>query len=321
MRLRHRASSASDFHAWVRHSNVRSRYGETFPGLAAVWANLLNAGCANSSVVEDLDAAPGDALRGIGVSVFLNDEFLQYVKSSPFFWIGPELIRRISRKESPVLDAAAIRHANSNDGLNLFIWEADARPLSEKGFLAFSSEISTGFFEQHLGYNIKEVIGQQPFGRALRGALQVGGWLLRNGDGRYAPAKDIDALEKSGAPFVLGMTRELAASVPGSWLSTLFYYERPRIFFTPGEQRLLACALGDQTDDEIADTTGLSVSAVKKCWQAIYSRAGCRMPELLPDESYDGGRGAEKKRRLLAYVRSHPEELRPVMPPSARRNH
>lgn len=321
MRLRHRASTASDFHSWMRHSNVRSRYGDTFARLAYVWADLLNAGCSTSCVVEDLDAAPGDALLGIGVSVFLTDDFIQYVKSSSFFWIGPELILRISRRESPILDPAAIRHANSNDGLNLFVWEADARPLSEKGFLAFSSEISTGFFEQHLGYKIKEVIAQQPFGRALRGAVQVGGWFLRDGEGRYAPPGDIEALEKSGAPFVLGMTRELAATVPGSWLTTLFHYQRPRIFFTPGEQRLLSCALDEKTNDEIAEAIGLSVSAVKKCWQAIYSRVGCRTPELLPDNCYDGGRGAEKKHRLLAYVRSHPEELRPILPPNARKIH
>jgi hypothetical protein len=59
----------------------------------------------------------------------------------------------------------------------------------------------------------------------------------------------------------------------------------------------------------------ISTSAVKKCWQSIYTRVGLRLPPLLPEGSENrSGRGTEKKRRLLSYVRSHPEELRPLLP-------
>ncbi|HEX5420258.1 MAG TPA: hypothetical protein VFY39_09675 [Gammaproteobacteria bacterium] len=55
---------------------------------------------------------------------------------------------------------------------------------------------------------------------------------------------------------------------------------------------------------------------MKKTWISAYRRVALRLAELLPQGASDGGaleskRGKEKKRRLLAYVRDHPEELRP----------
>jgi hypothetical protein len=74
------------------------------------------------------------------------------------------------------------------------------------------------------------------------------------------------------------------------------------------------------TDDDITNESDISSSGVKKCWQSIYTRVGLRLPELLPDDCYNGGgRGVEKKRRLLAYLRSHPEELRPRLALSSER--
>ncbi len=320
MRLRHRVSTPADFKTWLPYSTVRSRYGPLFAKLPEVWGPLLSQEQAISSVVEDLDAEKGRGLLALGLSVFVSDEFVREVKRSAPFWIGPELITRVRRNSSPILDRAAIRRANSQEGLNLFCWEADIRLVPEGDFLAVCTEIATAFFEEHAGFNIKELMGQHPFGPVLRAALQVGGWSFQNERGEYVSAPDPEVIEESGAPFVLGMTRELARKVPGCWLTTLFDYRSPRVFFTGAEQRLLSCALDGRTDDEIAKTLAISTSAVKKCWQSIYTKVGVRLPQLLPEDGESAnGRGAEKKRRLLSYVRSHPEELRPLMPFSLER--
>jgi hypothetical protein len=320
MRLRHRPPSAADFKAWLQASSVKNRYGELYSEIPGVWAALHSNGSALSVVVEDLDAPSSHSLVGLGLSLFVTDEFVRHVKSSSPFWIGPELIGRIKRNESPILDLAEIRRGNSRVGLNLVVWEVFVRPVSQAEFLTIITELSTAFFNIHAGFKIKEVMGQQPFGPVLRGAIQVGGWLMQNGRGEYVSAPDPDVIEKAGEPFVLGLTRKLAEKVPGFWLSTLFDYRTPNIFFTASEQRLLCSALEDRTDDEIANQLGISCSAVKKCWQSIYNRTGVRLPHLLPDDCANAnGRGTEKKRRLLAYVRSHPEELRPLLPSSRTR--
>jgi hypothetical protein len=320
MRLRCRPSTANDFKHWLQYSTVRSRYGALFGQLPAIWTSVLSKDQAISSVVEDLDAPKKNGLLALGLAVFITDEFAREAKTSPLFWIGPELIRRIEKDESPILDLAAIRRANSRDGLNLFVWEIDIRPVPENEFLAIASDISNAFFKQHAGYKIKEVMVQHPFGPVLRAGLQIGGWLLQNGRGEYAPLPEAEVIETAGAPFVLGFTRELARKVPGCWVSTLFDYREPRIFFSPAEQRLLLSALEGHTDDDISNELTISSSGVKKCWQSIYTRVGLRLPELLPHDGSNGsGRGSEKKRRLLSYLRSHPEELRPLLPISSKR--
>jgi hypothetical protein len=100
-----------------------------------------------------------------------------------------------------------------------------------------------------------------------------------------------------------------------SWTFPLFVYQPPQCGFNRSEQRLLLSALGGGTDEELAGALQISVSAVKKTWRSIYERVGACLPQLLPHPAMDvesGERGREKKQHLLAYLREHPEELRPV---------
>lgn len=54
---------------------------------------------------------------------------------------------------------------------------------------------------------------------------------------------------------------------------------------------------------------------MKKLWRQVHQRAQDAMPGLFgasdPVASREGGRGPEKRRVLLQYLRQHPEELRP----------
>jgi hypothetical protein len=55
---------------------------------------------------------------------------------------------------------------------------------------------------------------------------------------------------------------------------------------------------------------------VKKRWHTIYERVVRADHDLLPAPIQNGPpthlRGAERRRRLLNYLRQHPEELRPA---------
>jgi hypothetical protein len=320
MRLRQRRSTVSDFKIWLQYSTVRSRYGPLFSKLPGVWGSLLSKGQAISAVVEDLNAPKKDGLLSLGLAVFVSDEFARQAKTPPLFWIGPELIQRIEKDQSPILDLAGIRRANSCEGLNLLIWEVDVRPVPENEFLAIATDLSNAFFGYHAGFKIKELMAQHPVGPVMRAGLRAGFWLLQDGNTDYAPSSGSEMMEADGVPFVMGFTRELARKAPGCWTSTLFDYREPRIFFAPAEQRLLLRALEGHTDHDVSNESAISSSGVKKCWQSIYTRVGLRLPELLPVDGYNGcGRGIEKKRRLLAYVRSHPEELRPLLTRASKR--
>jgi hypothetical protein len=96
----------------------------------------------------------------------------------------------------------------------------------------------------------------------------------------------------------------------------MFEYVPPRCGFSFAEQQLLSAALAGATDQELSCELAISISTVKKNWISIYKRAAASLPDVVPDDSpADGGtseRGKEKRRHLLAYLREHPEELRPI---------
>jgi hypothetical protein len=77
---------------------------------------------------------------------------------------------------------------------------------------------------------------------------------------------------------------------------------------------LLQAALEELTDDELAQRLNVHVGTIKKRWLEIYNRLSEKLPNLLLKyEAADDSpsRGKQKRHHVLAYVREHPEELRP----------
>ena len=117
-------------------------------------------------------------------------------------------------------------------------------------------------------------------------------------------------------PHIVGVTRNIESGRPGSWVGTLFDYQQPKCGFSQREQKLLLSALSGGTNDEVSNQVGVSRATVKNTWRSIYNRATSCLPELFQDHSQADvripERGKEKRRHLLAYLRDHPEELRPI---------
>jgi hypothetical protein len=134
--------------------------------------------------------------------------------------------------------------------------------------------------------------------------------------GSYGSFPEINAHSFLDEPRNVGMTRDLVITRAGSWVGLLFVFTPPRLGLSPSQQRLLYSAFSGGTDEELSDMLGISLFAVKKSWRAIYDQVAECLPELIPDRSEINGltpsRGKQKKQRLLAYLREHPEELRPV---------
>jgi hypothetical protein len=251
----------------------------------------------------------------VGVSVFVGDDFVREIKNS-LRWIGPELAKRIVRGNSPLLSDRQLREANSCGGLNTITWEGCIRPEFEQRPEVHRKLLSM-FIEEHCGYLWKEAIASQMESvERLQWTLQTGGLLWNAARGRYVESLDKDPREILKEPHLIGVTREIERGRPGTWVGALFDYHPPQLGFSPSEQRLLLSALSDRTDEELCNELGTSLSTVKNTWRSVYNRAASRLPDLFPDNSQAGPplsqRGKEKRRPLLAYLREHPEELRPV---------
>src|SRR5262245_27129018 len=92
----------------------------------------------------------------------------------------------------------------------------------------------------------------------------------------------------------------------------MYRYKAPVLRLRPAEQSLLSAALAGKTDAELSAALGVSIEAIKKRWISIFERVEQFKSEILSQTDADSdGRGPQKRHRVIAYVRTHPEELRP----------
>ena len=301
---------------------LRVQYGNDLADLRAAWLCLLasNPFC-GTAVFEEIEGSR-TRIIGVGVTVFVSDDFLRELKTPPCFWIGPELTSRIKRGDSPLLTEGQVREANSRDGLNLVTWHASISP-QDTGRMEVWNEVMAAFMKDHRGYRLKELVSHAECMVQAQGMRISGAKLWKAAGEGYSESWDDNLDNLLGNPHIIGLTRELARSGALSWINSLFFYQAPLCGFSRSEQRLLLAALDGGTDEELSDAMAISLDTVKKTWRLIYERAEACLPKLLPSAlPTENGvpRGKGKKQLLLAYLREHWEELRPVSIKSLREN-
>ncbi len=297
------------------HAISGPRYGNAIADLAPAWRRLLCCnGFASTAVFEEVGGA-APRLLGIGISVFITDRFLRELKTPPYFWIGPELAKRVAQGDhSPLLSDKQIKEANSRGGLNLAVWHGCVR-VEDMRLAEVYKEVMTAFLTEHRGFLVKELVAHGETPEHLEGMRNTGGFLLKP-DGCYGDFEGKSSHDIISRPHVIGITRAMALKQHGSWVGSLFMYQPPRLGFSGSEQRLLLSALAGGTDEDLSGDLGVSLSTVKKTWRSAYDRVAACLPELIPSDSTSDDetrrRGKNKRQPLLAYLREHPEELRPV---------
>jgi hypothetical protein len=93
----------------------------------------------------------------------------------------------------------------------------------------------------------------------------------------------------------------------GSLIGSVMTTPPPVFGFSRAEQRLLECALLDQTDQEVAEVLQVTPDAIKKRWRSINARVNDREPATLAGVTSAIGR----RRAILGRIRPRLEELRP----------
>lgn len=319
MALRSRPMQPKDVRECVEiiatHPVIGARYGRMVRSLGPAWLRLLGSEAMITAIYEEVDAATVRTC-GFGVGIFVRDEFMHELKSPPLFWFGPELAKRVTAGNSPALSDREIREANSGGGLNVIVWEAVPR----QGFANRPDVyhlMVEAYRQLYRGFLLKEMITAQAESvQRLQWSVDVGGLFWNPTRARYVKSPRVNAEEFVREPHIVGITRELELNRLGSWVGTLFDYQPPHFGFSRSEQRLLQAVLAGEsgTDQELSETLGVSLPTIKKMWHSVYRRVTDCRPETIRDCERAGTpeRGKEKRRHLLAYLRRHPEELRPV---------
>jgi hypothetical protein len=281
----------------------------------ALWHRLLSAGQLNGGVVIDGDRSDEHSIAAFGLTAFVSDAFVEEHAAAPRPYLSGIVYEHLLSGRSPILDAPQVRRANSSGALNLLILHFGTRapaPADPRA-LAAVGVAQEGFRLTHAGYHIRRIL-QEVYGPQELAFLTAGGFLPKDDYARFYADAGRCPPPLDERPFLAGLDREDPESrLPGSALSSLFQAQVPRFQFSPAEQRVLARAVLDEGDDEVAQALEVSGDAVKKIWRRIYERVAAVDPDLLGDvpEPSSSTRGKEKRRRLVRYLRYHLEELRP----------
>lgn len=112
-----------------------------------------------------------------------------------------------------------------------------------------------------------------------------------------------------GNPHLMSISLDEFRGAPFNPLVCLKRTALPQFGFSHAEQELLMLAIWGYGDDEIAESLHITKDTVKKRWRSIFEAS---MP-LFKDEiiSSNQKRGKEKRTRILQYLDTHLEELRP----------
>jgi hypothetical protein len=284
--------------------------------LPEMWRTLLSNGRMQLFLVEDRAKPLGSRIASFSATVFVTDEFCREAQSTVSPCLGLHIARHYLSHELPVLNREQVAQANARNGLNLLMcFEGGGHDgLSRDQMLAVREKQSEAFHLAHRGYRLKEFLADLIGGEALQWMISAGA-RLRGDYSAYFQKHNVPIPEASQRPWLVGLTKEEAFANPGSHLASFFVYTPPRFHFNRSEQMLLGRALMGETCEELAASLLISYWTVKKRWHAIYERVEDIDSELLPPVNnglHAASRGAERRRRLLAYLRQHLEELRPL---------
>jgi DNA-binding NarL/FixJ family response regulator len=291
--------------------------------LPDVWCDWLREKQLHLTTLEDGERPANQRLIAFGISVFVTDDFMEELRSgrlppSP----STHVVERHLAGRSPVLSPEAVRRANSGLGLNALVLHIgwDEKALAPEEVRWVKAKLLEAFAHTIGGYQIKEIMQEVYSEEEMRRGLAAGA-LLRSDYARFFDHGLRTLPPPPLRPYLIGNSR--AEVQDGSTIAPLFFYNPPRFFFRSLEQELLRYALLGRSDSELSTILHISASTVQKRWHTIYERAAVTAPELFPCEASAGSgrqtRGTEKRRHLIAYLRHHPEELRPILMPKTRK--
>jgi len=266
-----------------------------------VWKGLLGAPSFLANVIEAERPIAGHRIVACGMGVFVTKTFADREIRTPQAGINSRIIAGIESGESVVLSRHQIAAGNAEDGIDFVNMYGTWREgiMSASQLAEVQALLGSSFVEHFAGFR---------FNRVLKEAIGHSRIALARATGTY---KLIAEFPKSQGALVVA-TPESVLSAPYSVAARMYRYREPVLRLSPAEQKLLASALTGKTDAELSSDLGLSIEAIKKRWMSIFDRLDEFKPGILSRTGIDSdGRGPQKRHRVVAYIRTHPEELRP----------
>jgi hypothetical protein len=265
------------------------------------WRSLLDHASFLGNVIESEKSVGGRKIVACGMGVFVAPAFADSEIRTPRPGLNARIIAGVAAGESVLLSRSQIGAGNAGKGVDFVNMYGTWRDgvLNADQLAEVHALLGTSFVEHFAGYR---------FNRVLKEAIGRPRIALARATGTYRVIAEFQDVES-----VLALaTPDSVLASPYSVAAALYRYQKPLLHLRPAEQKLLGAALAGKTDSELSAELGLSIEAVKKRWLSIFDRVDEFKPQILNNAGPDGdGRGPQKRHRVVAYIRKHPEELRP----------
>jgi hypothetical protein len=274
------------------------------PGtICKIWKDLLSApGFKGVAIVKPMTDG-SEMFAGVGASSFVDEAFAQRELAQPAPGFNGRVILNALRPHSVALTRSKIAECNSNEGVTVAVLAGRWHPgfTAQEDIEEACLHLATSFASLHAGYRFRRVIVELNSDSDWQFYSNLP---LMRVHGEFGPKRGFAIVEKA----------DVLAN-QGSVLGPNFMTPLPKIYLRHAEQELLICALDGATDDDLERQLNLTRSAVKRRWAAIFTKVAQELPSLFPATGNADRtiRGPQKRHLVLAYVRKHPEELRPFV--------
>lgn len=291
--------------------------------VAEVIDRLIQQERIKGAMFEKFDEA-GEAWHtlSIGISGFVHPEIVDAHLARPEPFLMHKVIGLAATKAPHHFmgpDEQAYGNTAPGAGLDLLAhwmqrsWNTDD-PLWRQVYMMAHED----FIKEHRGFRINRMF-HEDWMRAVDIYLALGHRVHSTFDVN-APAAYARTSHGGSTRALYCMDREeILSYAPGSAASYLLQYVDPICGFTRAQQRLLRRATDGLTDRQLTEELDLSLNTLKSMWRSIFERVESHVPHVLSEADIKGDdagvRGSEKRRAVLNFVETHPQELRPYRRP------
>ena len=273
---------------------------------AAAWRWLLQQRSFQGAVYFE----PGSPrMLGVAASVFVKRSFAKRERQSPEPGLNARIIASIDSGQPVVLSLPELAADNRDGVLNLVV-------LYSHWHLGVTQEqrdmvkmlIGVSYLELHGGYRLEQIVTEIVGPCSREYVSNLPSWKVVTTFDNFFAGQRSSAYERERALGVV--TKETSMAEAGTVAMSTFLHKDPTLGLTDADQTLLLAALRYLSDDEIAEELGISKAAVRWRWAQLFQRVSLVRPDLIGPSNGDR-RGEGKRSRILGFVRTRPEELRP----------
>ncbi|MEO6830251.1 MAG: hypothetical protein ABI164_10625 [Acidobacteriaceae bacterium] len=268
-----------------------------------VWKEWTRSMSFHSCVLETATASSANKKIAFASSVFVTAEFATRELRNPQPGLNSRLIASVTSGASVVRTEASLSDTSTRNALDVVVLSCNPLygAMNDEQTIQAEMLLPASFAESHIGFRLNRILLETVCERQCKTHESSGVW------------RTVRKFPDCGRALLV-LTQEEACAMSGSVAAPLFQYQEPVLHLRDTDKQLLAEAIHGEPDSELAARMHLSLSSIKKRWASLFDRIADVRPDLLPDaegREWNSGRGPQKKHRILAYVRSHPEEVRP----------